>query len=109
MLITAIGALIVNLIMGYFLHNVPGSHGHPHGHECGHKHKHSLFKIPSKEESVYESDSHKDSSDEEALVKGEDRYDNQKQAIKDTSVDKVAKEKKNDQNDDNLLLNEHEE
>lgn len=41
MLITAIGALFVNLIMGYFLHDWGPDHGFGHGHSHGHDHGHS--------------------------------------------------------------------
>lgn len=98
MLVTAIGALIVNLIMGYFLHNVPGSighshshgHGHIHGQEHEHTHKHSLFNLPEENKSVYESDSHKDSSDEERLIKDDEKQNNSTHAIKETSVHDIT-------------------
>lgn len=42
MLITSIGALFVNLLMGFCLHSTPGhSHGHGHIHTHGHDHGHS--------------------------------------------------------------------
>ena len=56
MLITAIGALIVNIIMWYFLHHssVPGGcghHHHGHDHEEGEEQhrRESLFKLPQEE------------------------------------------------------------
>ena len=40
MLLTAVGALFVNLLMGYFLHDWGPDHGHGHGHSHGHSHSH---------------------------------------------------------------------
>lgn len=40
MLATAIGAFLINVIMGKFLHGDHGGHGHDHGHSHNHGHEH---------------------------------------------------------------------
>ncbi len=40
MMITAIGALIVNIVMMRTLHSGHGHHGHHHGHDHEHAHEH---------------------------------------------------------------------